>query len=226
MTYALLVVTTSLYFTEYILKVQIKYYKVNKVKKYKYSYLRLLTTDRIEDLQVPRDFDVSGDIDIFNKHGLVFIDDLLSQEQVEVLQHYIILKNLNAKRCAVIETKHRHHLTSDLDEDPMITDAVHSILTIQPLRGVMEEMLGLDAVSVELATITPYPGAQSQRWHKDASESDRDAAFYSRNNRRVEKRYSRYCTLCFIATSESPPSHALLSSSIKVFQRSPFRRVS
>jgi hypothetical protein len=59
------------------------------------------------------------------------------------------------------------------------TDAVHSILTSQPLQGVMEEMLGPDAALVELSAITACPGALAQRWHKDASEGDRDVALFS-----------------------------------------------
>jgi ectoine hydroxylase-related dioxygenase (phytanoyl-CoA dioxygenase family) len=178
MVYSLLVATTSLYFTEYFLKVQVQYYKVNKVQKDKCTRI---TTDRIQDLLVARDQNVSETIDIVNKHGLVFIQDLLSQEQVKALRQYIMQENLNANRekYNVIETKHRHHITFALDEHPIITHSVHSILTSQPLRGVMEEMLGPDAALVELAAITSYPGAQAQRWHKDASEGDRDVALYS-----------------------------------------------
>jgi hypothetical protein len=116
--YSLLLATTSLYFTEYFLKVQVKYYKVNKVKKDKCTP-DAITTDRIEDLLVPRDCNVSDTIDIVNKHGLVFMEDLRSQVQVKALRQYIMLENSNAnrERYTVIETSDRHHLTFDLDED-------------------------------------------------------------------------------------------------------------
>jgi len=150
-------------------------------------------TTEIRQLLVPRrqqqeeamaaqeEGDVGSALDIMNKHGVGIFQDLLSAEQAEALRNYILRENKNKhrKRAIVTNPKFREHLTFGLDEDPTVTDAVQSIVTSQPLRGVLEKMLGKDAALVELASITAYPGAWGQDWHKDTEMGDLDVHLYS-----------------------------------------------
>jgi hypothetical protein len=178
---SLLALGGSLFLTEYFLKVLVPQFTLNHVRNNKCADWKV-TTDTIDPLLVSRrESELSRALGIIDKHSVAFMEDLLTAEQAKALRDYILLENLNPnrKRTFVIQGEHREHLTFGLDEDPIITDAVQSIVTSQPLRGVLEGMLGPDAAMVELASITAYPGAEEQRWHKDASQGDRDVALFS-----------------------------------------------
>jgi hypothetical protein len=178
---SLLVLAGSLILTEYFLKVLVPQFTLNEVENKKCSSGKV-TTDRIDPLLVPRrESELANALRIIHKHGVAFLEDLLTVEQAKALREYILLENLNPKRerAYVSAGENREHLTFGLDENPIITDAVQSIVTSQPLRGVLEKMLGLDAAMVELASITAYPGAKEQDWHEDASQGDRDVALFS-----------------------------------------------
>ena len=178
---SLLALAGSLFLTEYFLKVLVPQFTLNDVRNKRCADWKV-TTDTIDPLWVPRrENELANALGIIDKHGVAFLQDLLTAEQAKVLRDYILLENLNPnrKRTFVIQGENREHLTFGLDEDPIITDAVRSIVTSQPLRGILEEMLGLHAAMVELASITAYPGAAEQHWHKDASQGDRDVALFS-----------------------------------------------
>jgi hypothetical protein len=124
------------------------------------------TTDTIAPLLVPRDETDATDgddsarlkddaIEILNKHGVALYEDLLALEEAEALRSYILSENLNLERerAGVLDNRHWEHLTFGLDEHPTISNAVHSIVTSQPLRGVLESMLGKDVALVDLDSI-------------------------------------------------------------------------
>lgn len=94
---SLLVATTSLYLIDYFLKVEVKQYKVNMVKIEKLTS-DSITTDRIEDLLVPRERNAPDDIKIVSKHRLILTEDSLLKEQFKALRQHMMLENPNANR--------------------------------------------------------------------------------------------------------------------------------
>lgn len=133
-----------------------------------------VTTDRIYPLFVPRqESELESALRIINKHGVAFMEDLLTADQAKALREYILFENLNPnrERSFVLQEENREHLTFGLDEMQS-----NQLLA---LRGVLERILGLDAAMVEFASITAYPGAEEQGWHKDVGRGDRDVEIFS-----------------------------------------------
>jgi len=177
----LVIIFVSTYLSEYFIKHQVERFERDDI-----DYLPVCTPEKItatspKELLVQRDSNVTTAVNIVEKHGVGFFEDLLSQEQAAKLREYILQENKSAGRRKefVLDGKNRDHLTFGIDENPIVADAVHEIVTSQPLRDMMEQVLGEDAALVELASITAYPGAAEQDWHEDTDNAEGVVQLYS-----------------------------------------------
>lgn len=177
---AISAVITSIYLSEYFIRSKVRSFERPDIQ------LETCTPETIsatsyQEILWPRVSNVTAAVETVRKHGVAFMEDLLSENQAKKLRDYILIENENTDRSKefVLDQENRVHLTFGLDENPIIYESIYSILTSQPLGGVVEELLGSDAALMELAAITAYPGANGQHWHKDVSNAEQIVDLYS-----------------------------------------------
>lgn len=146
-----------------------------------YCSTKSITATSQDEIWITRDSNPAQAVEVVERNGMGLFSNLLSDDLASRLRKYITTANTDPSQhfVFVIEGETRHHLMLGVDDDPVVQEALESILTAQPLRPVLEHLLGKDAALVEFAAITVKPGSAEQNWHKDTYVDDRDAPLYS-----------------------------------------------
>ena len=108
-------------------------------------------------------------------HGITIIPNLISVPTATKLRDYIMEQNTNTKRpdfIDVIGNDFRYSFGIQVDEHPIIADALEEILDRNPdLVTYLEAVMGSDPAVTEFTAISQIYGAVDQRWHEDGTST-------------------------------------------------------
>lgn len=124
------------------------------------------TSDSIEDLFVTPDMSPEQAKEQTEKHGVAFVEQILSPTTAFNLRDYILKANHEIEGTFVKENYNRFHIIPDPME-PSIRAALHEIASHAVFRPLLDAVLGPSSSLVALSVITNLYGAEGQDWHYD-----------------------------------------------------------
>lgn len=104
------------------------------------------------------------------RHGVTIIPNLISESTATKLRDYILEQNkINDHLIFVIENQYRWSFPIQVDQDPIISQALQEILgpNNPNLLPYLEAVMGTNPAVIEFTAITQAYGAKEQFWHQD-----------------------------------------------------------
>ena len=105
------------------------------------------------------------------RHGVTIIPNLISESTATKLRHYILEQNkISDHLIFVIENQFRWSFPIQVDQDPIIIQALQEILGPKHnpnLLPYLEAIMGTNPAVIEFTAITQAYGAKEQFWHQD-----------------------------------------------------------
>jgi hypothetical protein len=139
------------------------------------------TTNDTEDLIVDlsddtttedRDTKINHAVQKMLRHGVTILPNLISETTATALRDYILQQNqINDHLIYVIENEFRWSFPIQVDQDPIISQALQEILLNHNpnLISYLEAVMGPNPAVIEFTAITQAYGAKEQFWHQDGT---------------------------------------------------------
>lgn len=128
------------------------------------------SSDTIQDLFVTPDMTPGEAKAQTEKHGVAFVEQILSPTTASNLRQYILKANYEIEGTFIKENYNRFHIIPDPTE-PSIQAALEEIASHKVFRPLIDAVLGPSSSLVALSVITNLYEAEGQDWHHDTSMS-------------------------------------------------------
>ncbi|CAJ1954829.1 unnamed protein product [Cylindrotheca closterium] len=128
------------------------------------------SSDSIQDLYVTPNMTPEVAKEQTEKHGVAFVEQVLSPATASNLRQYILKANYEIQGTFIKENENRFHIIPDPME-PSIRIALKEIASHKVFRPLIDAVLGPSSSLVALSVITNLYEAEGQDWHHDTGMS-------------------------------------------------------
>lgn len=130
-------------------------------------HLRDVTTNTTNDLVITPDITPEEAMYHMVKHGVSLYPNIIKEKTANDLRKYIVERNKVEEQFFVIGNKNRFSFGIEVNQDPIVSQALKEIASHPVFRPAIELIAGPNPAVIEFTAITSTFGAEDQHWHQD-----------------------------------------------------------